>query len=108
MIGNYMKEHSEGNNIWNRSQLGACSEVVGIVGQLIIDNSIMDEVRPQQRNLTLALYDYQKANEMVRHNWMTRVYQRQWMSVPEKVVNAIIKMIEGWWTRLEELRPERY
>ena len=49
MICNYMKEHAERNNIWDRSQLGTCSGVLGTVDQLIIDNSIMDEVRNQQR-----------------------------------------------------------
>ena len=63
-IGNYMKEHAERNNIWGRSQLGTCSEVLRNVDQLIIDNAIMDEVRSQQRNLAVAFYDYQKAYDM--------------------------------------------
>ena len=36
---------------------------------------------------------------MVRHDWMTRVYQ--WMEVSKKVVNVIFKLMEGWKTRLE-------
>ena len=99
MIGNYMKDHAERNNICDRSQLGTCSGVLGTVDQLIIDNAIMDEVRNQQRNLAVAFYDYQKAYDMVRHDWMIRVYQ--WMGVPEKVVNVIVKLMEGWKTRLE-------
>ena len=59
----------------------------------------MDEVRNQQRNLAVAFYDYQKAYDMVSYDWMIRVFQ--WMGVPEKVVNVIIKLIEGWRTRLE-------
>ena len=46
-----MKEHAERNNIWDRSQVGTCSGVLGTVDQLIIDNAIMREVRNQQRNL---------------------------------------------------------
>ena len=49
MTGNYMKEHAERNNIWDRSQLGTCSGVLGTANQLIIDNAIMDEVSNQQR-----------------------------------------------------------
>ena len=75
MIGNYMKEHAERNNIRDRSQLGTCSRVLGTVDQLIIENAIMDEVRNQQRNLAVVFYDYQKAYDMIRHDWMTRVYQ---------------------------------
>ena len=59
----------------------------------------MDEMRHQQRNLAVAFYDYQKAYDMVQHDRMTRVYQ--WMGVPEKVVNVIVKLMEGWKTRLE-------
>ena len=99
MIGNYMKEHMERNNIWNRGQMGTCSGVLGTVNQLIIDNAIMDEVKNQQRNSAVAFYDYQKAYEMVQHSRMTRVYQ--WMGVPEKVVNVIVKLMERWKTRLE-------
>ena len=43
--------------------------------QLIIDISIIDEVVNQQKNLAVAFHDYQKAYDMVRHNWMTTVYQ---------------------------------
>ena len=99
MIGNYMKEHAKRNNTWDRSQLGTCSGVLGTVDQLVIDNAIMEEVRNQQRNLPVAFYNYQKAHDMVRHDWMTRVYQ--WMGVPEKVVNVIVKLMEGWKTILE-------
>ena len=45
IICNYMKDHAERNDIWDRSQLGTCSGVLGTVDQLIIDNAIMDEVR---------------------------------------------------------------
>ena len=73
MIGNCMKEHAERNNIWDRSQLGTCSRILGTADQLTIDNAIMDEVRNQQRNLAVPFYDYQKAYNMVRHDWMIRV-----------------------------------
>ena len=34
---------------------------------------------------------------MVRDDWMTKVYK--WMGVPEKVINVIIKLMEGWKAR---------
>ena len=107
-VGSYMKEHAERNSIWDRSQLGTCSGVLGTVDQLIVDNTIMDEVRGKRRNLAVAFYDYRKAYDMVRHDWMLRVYR--WMGVPEKVVNVLSQLMEGWKTRLEvtdkgKLRP---
>ena len=38
-VGSYMKDHAERNSIWDRSQLGTCSDVLGTVDQLIVDNS---------------------------------------------------------------------
>ena len=99
MIGKYMKEHAERNNIWDRSQLGTCSGVLGTVDQLLIDAAIMDEVRNQQRNLAVAFYDYQKAYDMVRHDWIIRVYR--WMGIQEKVVKVLTKLMKGWKTMLE-------
>ena len=75
-----MKEHAERNSIWDRS--GTCSGVLGTVDQLIVDNTIMDEVRGKRRNLAVALYDYRKAYDMVRHDWMLRVYR--WMECQKK------------------------
>ena len=65
MIGSYMKNHADRNNIWDKSQLGTCSGVLGTVDQLVINNAIMDEVREKQRNLAVAFYDNQKAYDMV-------------------------------------------
>ena len=99
MIDNYMKEYAERNSIGYRGQLRMCSGFLGTVDQFIIDNAIMNELRSQQRNLAVVFYDYQKVCDMVRQDWMTRVYL--WMSVPKKVVNVIIKLMKGWKTRLD-------
>ena len=98
MIGNYMKVQAERNNIWDKSQLRTCFGVLGTENRIMIANTIMDQVKNQQRNLALAFHDYQKAYDIVRHNWMR---------VPEKVVMVIIKLIEWWKTRLEVTKGER-
>ena len=67
--------------------------------QLLIDKAIMEEMRDHQRNLAVSFYDYPKQYDMVRHDWMTRVYL--WMGVPEKVVNVISKLMEGSKIKLE-------
>ena len=99
MIGNYMQEHAARNDILDKSQLGTCSRVLGTVDQLIIDRAIMDEVKGQQRNLAVAFYDYQKAYDMVRHDWMIRVYQ--WMGAPEKLIEFVKELMKRWKTKLE-------
>ena len=50
----YEKSDADRNKIWDRSQLGTCSGVLGTVDQLVMDNAIMDEVRGKQRNLAVA------------------------------------------------------
>ena len=82
-----MKYHAEKNNIWDRSQMGTCSGVLGTVDQLLVNNCIMDEVRNHKRNLAVAYYDYQKAYDKVHHDWMTKVYR--WMGFPQGVVQVI-------------------
>ena len=98
MIGNYIKEHAERNNIWDRSQLRTCSVVLGTVDQVIIDNAIMDEAINQRKNLAVPFHNYRKAYGIVSHEWLTKVYQ--WIGVPEKVLNIIVKLMERWKTRL--------
>ena len=61
MMGRYMKEHAESNNIWDEGQLGAMDGELGTVDQLLIDKCITDEVREHHRNLAVAFYDYTKA-----------------------------------------------
>ena len=94
-----MKEHADRNGIWDRSQLGTCSGVLGTVDQLLVDSAIMDEVRGKNRNLVVAFYDYQKAYDMVRHDWMVKVYR--WMGIPAKVVTELKVIMGRWRTRLE-------
>ena len=55
--------------------------------------------KKKKRNLAVAFYDYQKAYDMVRNDWLLRVYS--WMGVPEKVLQVIRDIIKGWKTRLE-------
>ena len=61
-------------------QLGTCSGVLGTVDQLLIDSGIMGEIREKKRNLAVSFYDYQKAYDMVRQDWMIRVFT--WMGYP--------------------------
>ena len=85
--------------MWDKGHLGTCSGVLGTVDQLLVDNVIMDEVRNSKRNLAVAFYDYQMAYDMVRHDWMLRVYE--WMGIPASILNVLNKLMSGWKTRLE-------
>jgi len=99
VLGKYMKQHAVLNNVWDRNQMGTCSDVLGTVDQLLIDNCILEEVREHKRNLAVAYYDYQKAYDKVHHDWMLKVYN--WMGYPQKVIDVIATLMGKWWTRLE-------
>ena len=52
-VGSYLKVPAEGNDIWEKSLLGTCSGVLGTVDQLVVGNTIMDEVRGKSETLLL-------------------------------------------------------
>ena len=69
ILAQYVKKHIVQNDLWDKSQMGRCEKVLGTVDQLLIDNAIMIEVRDHHLNLAVAYYDYQKAYDMVHHDW---------------------------------------
>ena len=79
--------------------MGAVVGVLGTVDQLIIDRSIMEEVKTYHRNLAVAFYDYKKAYDKVHHDWMLRVYK--WIGIPDNVITLLSSMMRKWKTRLE-------
>lgn len=99
MIAKYLKSHAERNEMWDQNQMGTREGVLGTVDQLLVDNCIMDEVREQHRNLAVAYYDYQKAYDMVRHDWILKVYG--WMGVPENVCRLVENLMKKWMIKLE-------
>ena len=99
LLGKHMEDHADRNEIWDKIQLGTCSGILCTVDQLLIDSAIMDEVREKKRNLAVLFYDYQKAYDMVRHNWMVRIFT--WMGYPSKLINVLKQLMDGWKTKLE-------
>ena len=94
-----MKDHADRNKIWDKNQLETCSGVLGRIDQLLIDSAIMDEVREKKRNLAVSFYDYQKAYDMVRHDWMIRVFT--WMGYSSNLINVLKQLMDGWKKKLE-------
>ena len=78
--------------------MGTCENVLGTVDQLLIDNVIIGEVRDHHDKMAVAYYDYQKAYDMVHHNWMLKVYEC--MGTEEKIRN-VIEVMKKQKTHLE-------
>ena len=73
--------------------------VLGTVDQLIIDRSIMEEVKQYHRNLAIAFDDYKKAHHKVHRDWMLCVYE--WIRIPKEATELIYRLMIKWKTRLE-------
>ena len=105
LVGKYMREHTMENNIWDKGQLGAVVGVLGTVDQLIIDKSIMEEVKTYHRNLAVAFYDYKKPYDKVYHDCMLRVHK--WTGIPHNVITLLSSIMRKWKTRLEIWKDEK-
>ena len=72
---------------------------LGTVDQLIIDKSIMEEVKTYHRNLAVAFYNYKKAYDKFHHDWLLRVYK--WIGIPDNVITLLSSLMRKWKTRQE-------
>ena len=73
--------------------------VLGTVDQLVIDKSIMEEMKTYYRNLAAAFDDYKKAYDKVHHDWMLGVYK--WIGIPDNVITLLSSIMRKWKTRLD-------
>ena len=96
MLGNYKMDNATRNGIWDEQQYGARCEVLGTVDQLLVDQTIMEEVKFKKRNLVVAYYDYQKAHDYVRHDWIMKTYK--WMGFPKNVLKLTEVLTDKWST----------
>ena len=87
------------NDIWDEGQLGIVVGVLGTVDELIIDRSIMKEVRIYHQSLAVEFYDYMKAYDKVHHDWMLRGYK--WAGIPGNVITLLSSPMRNRKTRLE-------
>ena len=99
LVVKYMRKHTIENNILDEWQLGAVVGVLGIVDQLIVDKSIMKEVKTYHCNLVATFYDYKKAYDKVHHDWMLRVHK--WIRMPDNLIRLLSSIMRKKKTRLE-------
>ena len=68
-------------------QLGAVVGVLCTVNHLVINRSIMEEVKTYHRHLAVAFYNYKKAYNKIQHDWMLRIYK--WIGIPDNVITLL-------------------
>ena len=71
----------------------------GCIEQLLLNKSILNEVKQKKRNLITIWLDYQKAFDSIHHDWM--IQSLRLAKIPEKLIAAIETLTKQWATIVE-------
>ena len=94
----FLQNHCEVNEIITSEQAGGKRSVWGCTEQLLINKSILSEVRQKKRNLLTVWLDYRKAFDSVPHDWIIKALQLA--KVPKNLVESIKRLTKQWATIL--------
>ena len=92
----FLQEHCITNNIITPEQAGGKPEVWGCIEQLLLNKSILNEVKQMKRNIITIWLDYQKAFNSISRDWM--IQSLRIAKIPEKLVTAIETLTKHWAT----------
>ena len=92
----FIQDHCESNEIVTDEQAGGKKGVWGCAEQLLINKTILKEVKKQRRNLITVWLDYAKAFDSVSHSWLFTALRLA--KVPENIVVSIEKLSKLWAT----------
>ena len=91
-------KHLVDNKLLPDEQKGARKSSRGTKDQLLIDKTVLREVKRVKRNLAVGWIDYRKAYDMVPHSWIKEVLMS--LRIADNVTQFLIKSMEGWSTML--------
>ena len=72
IINSFLQDHCKTNNINCEEQAAGKQGSWGCIDQLLINKTIMDEVKTDKRNLFCIWLDYKKAFDTVPHSWLIK------------------------------------
>jgi len=91
-------DHCETNSIITPEQAGGRKKVWGTTEQLLLNKTILKEVRSKKRNLYTVWLDYRKAFDSVPREWL--LHALRLAKVPEKLITAIKELTKIWAIKL--------
>ena len=69
-INRFLQDHFEISKIITTEQAGCKKDIRGGLEQLMINKTILDEVIKHKRSVVMVWLDYQKAFNIVPHEWL--------------------------------------
>ena len=97
-INMFLTDHVLHNNIITNEQAGGKKGTWGTTEQLLINKSILKEVKNSRRNLVTVWLDYRKAFDSIPHSWLLQALKLA--KVPGIIINAIKNLTKSWYTIL--------
>ena len=82
-----LTDHVLHNNIITNEQAGGKKGTCGTTEQLLMNKSILKEVKNSRRNLVTVWLDYRKAFDSIPYSWLLQALKLA--KVPEIIINAI-------------------
>ena len=97
-LNSFLYDHCHYHKIITSEQAAGKKGVWGCTEQLLINKSIMSEVRNKKRNLITIWLDYKKAFDSVPHEWL--IQSLHLAKLPEDLIRAIEHLTSQWSTVL--------
>ena len=97
-INQFLHDHCDSNKIVTDEQAGGKKEVWGCLEQLIINKTILDQVKKNRRSLITIWLDYKKAFDSAPHKWLFTALKLA--KVPKKIIEVIRTLLKQWSTNL--------
>ena len=95
----FLQEHCIRNNAITPEQAGGKPKAWGCIEQLLLNKSILNEVKQKKRNVITMWLDHEKAFDSITHDWM--IQSLRLAKIPEILMITIETLTKQWATIVE-------
>ena len=89
-----LQHHCEVIKIVTTEQAGGKKDVWGCLEQLLINKTIVEQVKTNRRSLVTMWLDYQKVFDSIPHKWLVKALELA--KVPKVLINALKHLTTKW------------
>ncbi|CAH2099489.1 unnamed protein product [Euphydryas editha] len=94
VLANVLYSHCQENNIIAVEQRGCRRGARGCKDHLMVNKAILEDAHQNQRNLSMAWIDYQKAFDSVSHDWLIKVLDVY--KCPSIIKRFLLMVMPSW------------